>query len=228
VKADVFIPTRNYQRLEELVIDLLASSVGVEMAAVIGRAGRGKTTATERIIAQNQHTVYVSVEETWSVPKMIRELAFRLAGTRPGNTEKSVDLIKIELGEKRRAIMVDEADRLTLRHLNALRDFHDHCQAPVVLIGEEPLRAKLNRERRLISRTRVELEFGGVSQADLIVFYREALDLALSKQHAPALLKHSWGDFRRVIKDALALEKIMKTSGLGEISDQIVKEVIAS
>ena len=54
---DVFIATQNFQKMQALCDELLGPALGVEMAAVTGRAGRGKTTAAERIYAANENTV---------------------------------------------------------------------------------------------------------------------------------------------------------------------------
>jgi len=222
---DVFIPTANYQRFQSLCDELLTSAAGIEMAAVLGRAGRGKTTAAERTVTMNPKTVYVRFEERLSYVGLIREIAFAVAGARPRATQDCFDMIQEELARLRRIIIVDEADRMTLKHLNTLRDFHDVCTVPVIMIGEEPLRAKLSRERRLVSRVREMLGFEPVSQADVSVFYRKALELAIKPEHASELYRHSQGDFRNVIKDALKAERIMRASGLKEMTDAVVREV---
>lgn len=222
---DVFIPTQNFQRFEALCNELLDSPVGIEMAAVLGRAGRGKTTAAERIVTMNPRTAYVRFEERLSYVGLIREVAFKVAGVRPRSTQDCFEMIQEELSRLRRIILVDEADRMSLKHLNTMRDFHDVCKVPVVLIGEEPLRARLARERRLVSRTRAELRFEPVDQSDVVVFYRKALEKDLKREFAAALLRHSQGDFRNVLRDAIAIERMMTASGLKEISQALVDKV---
>lgn len=221
---NVFIPTTNYQQLQALCADLAESYAGIEMAEILGRAGRGKTTAAERIVTMNPATVYVRFEERLSPVGLIREVAFAVAGVRPRSTEKCVEFIREEMKTRRRIIMVDEADRMTLRHLNTMRDFHDTCGVPVVLIGEEPLRAKMDRERRLVSRVRELLVFDPVSQADVVVFYRKAMDQAV-EAFAPDLLRHAAGDFRGVIRDAMRIEKLMQVNRLKEITGDLVKQI---
>ena len=227
MKTDVFVATLNYQRLAELVKGVTQSSVGIEMAAVIGRAGRGKTTASTRITAQNAQTVYLRYEEG-SIAELYRMLAFRVSGRddlHSANSNTCKRIIKQELGSDRRVILVDEADRMNVRQLNVLRDVHDVCHVPVVLIGEEPLRAKLSAEHRLISRCRQTLEFEGVGATDLMVFYRGALDWQPPKECVPMLLNHARHDFRGVVRDALELERIAKVNGLSEITPQLVEMV---
>jgi hypothetical protein len=221
---DVFIATPNYQKFEELYNWLLSEQYGVELGAILGRAGRGKTTAARRIYSTNGSAVYVRFEEWLTHVGLLREITFAVAGIRPRATQTCFDLLKEGLEGQGRLIMVDEADRMSIRHLNALRDLHDVCQTPIVFIGEEPLESKLRQERRLISRLRGSLKFEAVGQMDIVVFYKESLDIAVPPHAAAKLARHAQGDFRLVVKDALMIEKIMKTSGEKAITEAIVEK----
>jgi len=222
---DIFINTKNYQRTQALCDELLGAALGVEMAAILGRAGRGKTTAAEKIFSMNQNTVYVLYHEAWSHTELLREITFRLCGTRPRFRQICFEMIQTEIGNRRRIIMVDEADRMNLKCLNVLRNIHDVCKTPILLIGEEDLKTKMERERRLISRLRDMICFDAVSQADVVVFYRQALDQQLAADSAIKLLRNAQGDFRAVLTDAVKTERIMKASGINVITERIVDEV---
>lgn len=224
---DVFVPTQNYQKYESLCGELLSSVLGVEMAAVIGRAGRGKTSAAERVYTMNPNTVYVLYREDAKPNELLREITFRLCGVRPRFREACFEKIEEELSGARRIIMVDEADRMPLKCLNILRNIHDICRTPVVLIGEEDLVDKLSRERRLISRVRAVMKFAPITQADVVVFYNMAMDVRLSPENAGKLLAHSAGDFRRVLTGAVEAERLAKNSGIG-IDDRIIERVCAN
>lgn len=222
---EVFIATQNFQKMQALCDELLGPALGVEMAAVLGRAGRGKTTAAERIFAQNPRTVYVLYHEDWPYNELLREITFRLCGERPRLRQKCFDMIQGELSAMRRIIMVDEADRMNLKCLNVLRNIHDVCKVPILLIGEEVLARNLARERRLISRVRCMMSFEAVSQADVAVFFNQAMGQKLSPEMAARLLKAASGDFRRVLTAAVRAERLMKSTGLNTITDRIVDEV---
>ena len=222
---DEFIPTQNYQKFQSLAAELLASTHGVELAAVTGRAGRGKSSAAEKLFATNPHTVYVLYKEDDSYGDLLREITFRLGGARPRIKQHCFEIINSELAKHRRLIMVDEADRMNMKLLNGLRNIHDITKAPIMLIGEDILRSKLANEQRLISRVRDILPFEPVGQPDVVIFYRKNLDLALTPEHAARLLRHCAGDFRAVMTDAVYLERIMKTSGLSVITDAVIEEV---
>ena len=222
---EAFVPTQNYQRMDALCSELLGPVLGVEIAAVTGRAGRGKTTAAERIYAINPNTVYVLYQEGWHFLELLREVAFRLCGTRPRFRQACFEMIQTELATRRRIIMVDEADRMNLKCLNVLRNLHDICKAPVLLIGEEVLTNHLGAERRLISRVRDMVSFGPVTQADVSVFFVQAMGQRPSPESVAKLLKHSRGDFRRVLTAAVEAERIMKASGLSTITDAAINAI---
>jgi hypothetical protein len=219
---DCFIATENFQKMQELVGELLGPVLGVEMASVLGRAGRGKTTAAERIYATNGSTVYVLYHEDWSYTELLREIAFRMCGTRPRYRQACFDMIRSEMATRRRVIMVDEADRMNLKCLNVLRNIHDVCRVPVLLIGEDDLAPKMGRERRLISRLRATLSFEPVAQADVTVFFKNALGQMITPEQAAKLLKHSQGDFRNVLTAGVVIERMMKASGIAAVTDRIV------
>ena len=84
---DVFISTPNYQEFEAMCNDLIGSRVGLDMAAVTGRAGRGKTTAAERYVTMNSHAIYVRFQEWLSHVGLLREIAFEISGSRPRSTQ---------------------------------------------------------------------------------------------------------------------------------------------
>ena len=222
---DVFVSTQNYQRFEDVFNDLAANRYGVDMAVVIGRAGRGKTTASERLATQFPEAIYVRPLDFGSPVAVLREVAFVLGGVRPRMTSACYEVLKAELSDNHKVIIVDEADRLGLKHLNVLRDISDHFTTPVILVGEEPLAGKLRQERRLHSRLRDTVTFGPITPSDVLYFYRKALAQAITPDQSKKLARHAEGDFRLVIKDALHLERILAASGLKEVNDQVIDEV---
>lgn len=223
---DVFISTVNYQKLKEICEALLETSFGLEMAKVVGRAGLGKTTSAERIVTQMPNVAYVCYDDLMSHVGLIREIAFVLGGLRPSRTDQCREIIMDELARQRRVILVDEADKMSSKHFNTLRTvLHDKCRVPIVLIGEESLTEKVSRERRLISRISKKLTFEPLSQPDVLVFFRTAMDTDLSPKQAAKIAKASGGDFRMLINKGLEMEQIRDASGLKAITEEIIDEV---
>jgi DNA transposition AAA+ family ATPase len=222
---DVFVETANFGRTRELCDELLGPALGVELGAVTGRAGRGKTTAASRIYAINPDTVYLVYQEAWSHTETLREIAFRLCGTRPRYRDRSFEMIQTEMGHRRRLIMVDEADRMSVKCLNVLRNLHDICRAPILLIGEEDLTGKLSREGRLTSRLRKTICFDPLVPADVKIWFKRSLGQDITPDQATRLCAHAGGDFRNILTVALTAERYMSVSGIAAITDRIVEEI---
>jgi hypothetical protein len=65
-------------------------------------------------------------------------------------------------------LIIDEADRLRLDCFEILRDFWDDAKLPMLLVGNEILTEKLNRQHeRLFRRIRVQFEQRPLREADL-------------------------------------------------------------
>lgn len=223
---EVFIPTQNFQKLQALCSDLLTTQLGLEMAKVIGPAGRGKSFAADKVFTMmGSDVVYIRFIETMTHVGLVRELAFALGGSRPRATQFCLDVIRTELKNRRKVLLVDECDRMSLRHLNTLRDIHDICKTPVVMIGEDALEQKLAAERRLESRVAAGLRFDPISAGEVAVFYKMALDQMVTAKQAERLARHSDGDFRCVVNDAVQIERWMRASGISEITDDLIREI---
>jgi DNA transposition AAA+ family ATPase len=65
-------------------------------------------------------------------------------------------------------LIIDEADRLSMDCMEVLRDFWDDARLPLLLVGNEVLTEKLNRQHeRLFRRIRVRFEQRPLREADL-------------------------------------------------------------
>ncbi|MFZ2446063.1 MAG: ATP-binding protein [Syntrophobacteraceae bacterium] len=222
---EVFVPTMSYQKCLSVKEEQLGQKVAPGISVFMGRSGRGKTTAALKLAAMDRQVCYVSYAGWHSPSGILREACFAVAGARPRAAQACFDLLERGLSDNQRMIMVDESDRMSLKHLNVLRDLHDRCCVPVILIGEEPLRGKLAQERRLISRISHEVLFEEVVPSDIAMFYTRSLDLEISSKMASELAKHSQGDFRMVIRDAQRVERVMRASGLTAITEELVREM---
>jgi len=222
---NVFVPTENYQQLKAECQGCMENAHGVEMVAVVGDAGRGKSTAAERIAVENTDVRFVRLTPGRSPAGFLIEVTAALTGDLRRTMQDCRDSLVAGLSSRRIMLIADEADRLCPRHLNTLRDIHDLYSVPVVLIGEALLIRKLKHERRLISRTRKIINFEPVTQTDIVHFYRTALDQYLAPGQAASLTHHCGGSFRQVQTDAINAERYMKVNGLKKITDEVIKKI---
>lgn len=228
MRDDKFIETRNYERVLELVDSLLTTSVGVDMAAVIAPYGRGKSEIAKNVVANNPRTVLVYFQGGESLPEMLREISFKVSKVRPRSRQDSLQAIRNGMRPKPKLIIMDEADKMKARHLNQLRALHDLYKTPIMLLGEQPLHDILQREGRLISRVRKVLHLDPIGLPEVVAFYRKAVNQAVTIDQAKALLRHSEGDFRRLMFGCVIAAEAMQKSGITEIDNAILQVVLKS
>lgn len=222
---NVFIPTVNYQKTQNLIDELLRPPTGVDIAALIGTAGRGKSSIAERIYTHNKDTIYCLYQEKWSHVELIREIAFKMGGLRPRLRQTCFDIIQGELEERRRLIMVDDADRANSSCLNVLRNIHDIFNIPILLIGEPFLERNINKEKRLKSRVRSVLFYDRINSAAVSLFFKSAIGAELTVKQTTKILEHCDGDFRPLITATIKADQIMDASGISVVTDKIVDEI---
>ncbi|HFC98190.1 MAG TPA: hypothetical protein ENJ40_07020 [Thermosulfurimonas dismutans] len=228
VDPTVFIETRNVQAFRELTLELLSGEalLGPTLGAVTGLTGRGKSTAAKHIAATVEGVIYLRALPFWSTTDLLREICFALTGERPRYKAKCMELIQKRCQVRRRLLIVDEADGLTLKeHLNPLRGLNEVCQMPVVFVGEEKLPEVLREERRLWHRVRRVVVFSDITPGDLVLFWKEAVGLQLSREVAEALYRRCGGDFRLVVGDAENACRLMNTLSATEMTMEIVSKL---
>jgi len=222
---NVFVPTQNYQRFTDACYEASDSPVGRGLVAATGLSDTGKTTAAQKFYSTNKSSIYCLYQEGWGLVELLREITFRMCGVRPRFRQQCFEELQYELASNRHLLLIDEVDRAPMKCLNMLRNLHDIFEIPIVLLGEESLKPKLARERRLSSRLRDIIEFKPVSQPDIMIFFRQALDIQLPEKLTVKLLQHAKGSFRNVVDLAVKAERIMKASGITTLTERIVDEI---
>jgi DNA transposition AAA+ family ATPase len=231
---NIFLETGNVARFREALSALEDTERGQPGLGVVwGRAGRGKTVCARKYAVDTQ-AVYLRVLEDWSPRAMLAALCHELNGTEPSTVDrcKKMAVAVIEdLWSKRkilRTILVDEADRLKVGLIEHLRDVHDLTGAPVILIGEENLSAKVAAHRRISSRVVQTVEFGPITREDIILFGLEAAGLRMEPDAAARLQARSSGDFRLVWADVHRLEQMARAAGSNRVEARMVDSLNGS
>ena len=223
---NVFIATENVSRFNDICTELESpeSLIGPSLAIVTGPAGRGKSDAAKHYAARGD-AIYLPPMNKRSPLMLLREITFELCGAKPGRIEACLDMIVQEIGRRRRLVIVDEADLLPMSILEMLRNVNERCDCPILMLGEEEFTGRIASRRRLSSRIRRSMEFRPLSQPDIMLFFKKALNLPLTTEQSVRLHRHSRGDWRPVLVTAVAVERAMKASHLKEIPAGLIKEL---
>ncbi len=149
------LPTPGLVATHRAVTDLLAAAA---MGVVHGMAGLGKTYAVEQALAQaGEHSACWAGFPSRPTMRLVaarlfEQLTYGSAGRRSRFT--LMDLLVEELAERPRAIVIDEAQRLTSECIEFLRYLHDHphTRFALILVGGDGCWEVLSREPMLRSR----------------------------------------------------------------------------
>jgi DNA transposition AAA+ family ATPase len=222
-----FLPTDNVNGLNDLCAELedRRSLIGPSMAIVTGPAGRGKSESARKY-AVNSDAVYIPPMIKTSAMMLLREITLDLAKVRPGRIEGCLEIIQEEMVKRRRLIIIDEADLLPMPLLEMLRNINERYSCPFLLIGEDGLKGKVASRRRLSSRIRRRMDFEPVAQPNIVLFFRKSLELNVSATVTALIHRYSEGDWRPILKIATDIERAVEASGLKEIPEDLVRDII--
>jgi len=225
----IFIQTENTKIFDELADELKSNSslIGPSLSMVVGPAGRGKTEAA-RHYAIHKGAIYIAPMITRTPAMMLREISFELSGMRPPRTDACLSVIGDEMAKNRRLIIIDESDLLEVRVLEMLRNVNELFACPIILLGEDALKRKIASRRRLLSRMRNRLEFGPISQHDISFYLRMIFNTKINADVVSAIHRHTQGDWRPVLTLSIRIDRAMKASGISEITEKMVKDMISS
>lgn len=221
-----FIETANVTKFNQVCAEVEDSTslVGPSLVMITGPAGRGKTEAAKHY-ATHTDAIYIPPLNTRTPAMVLREITFELCKVKPVRSETCLNMIGDEMAKERRLIIIDEADLLPMQILEMLRNLNERYACPIVLIGEDDLKGKVGSRRRLSSRIRRHIEFSPVTQPDIVLFFRRAMNIKITPEVTAVLHQHSRGDWRPVLTAAIAIERALKASGISEVTVELAKDV---
>jgi len=219
---NVFVTTENVKNFIGAMKDGEKACGEPTMLVFHGQAGRGKT-STARYYAAQEGWTYVRALQGWTELWMLQNLCFELKiDPIPKRKKASFEAIGARLFAEPRPVMVDEADKLSGTLLEWIRDLADTTVVPFALIGEKLVMHKMQRERRIWSRTLKCVEFGPITAKDTLYFAKQAADMALTAQQADTIRQASDGDFRLVSRTVRYLENLAEVNRAERVTDEMV------
>ena len=229
---DVFIDTEATTRFTEAMDDVLAGpSNYAGFVFAKGQAGRGKTEGAKHYHVNSSKSLYLRVRGGYTQTAFLQALLFEVKGKngdRPRHSaNRCKDMIIDLLEDDRKAIIIDEADKLTIGRIEDLRDILDETGVPVALVGEEGLESLLAERRRIWSRVVHEVIFGPVNDAEIAMYGMKAAGLNVPPTLCKKIASKTEGDFRLVRNIMILLEKAAKAADTNFIvDDPMLKAVL--
>lgn len=228
VNTDVLVTTRSVSEFYALADDLSEpdSSLSSSLGMAIGSAERGKTHASKWYAQNNETAAYVLYIDGATKVQLLRDICEALANTRPYSFGACISVIEATCRFSRRLVIIDEADKCPVSHLEMLRGINERCGLPFLLTGEEGLKGKMDHVPRLKSRIRKPIVlFEPVKDIDVAAYYQAACGIAIDRHTAETLARRARGGFRTVANESIALAKIGRASGLNTITPAMLEQL---
>ncbi len=116
------------------------------MVIITSPPGDGKTESLRHYA--NAQTVYLTARSTMHTLNMLQELAERIKVTQRNNADTILRRLIDGFTEKPRTLIIDEAQHLRVRSLDAIRAIWDETRIPVILAGNDELIATMKSDPR--------------------------------------------------------------------------------
>jgi len=228
VDTDVVVTTRSVDAFVSLADDLSdpEGSKSSSLGMVIGTAERGKTHSARYYVDTHPDACYALFIEGSTRVSFLRDICESLAGIRPITFGTCLSVIHEACRQRRRLIIIDEADKLPVSFLELVRGINERCSVPILLTGEEGLKAKIDRVPRLRSRIRHPVVlYEQINCIDVAAFYANACGIDIDRHIAETLTKRCRGAWRSLVNDALALAKIGRASGIATVTPEMIEKL---
>jgi DNA transposition AAA+ family ATPase len=186
---------------------------------VEGKSGSGKTTALASAVVASK-AIFVRAEAMGSAASLLDDLCWELGIEAPYRNSAKYKAIVEKLKSKPRPLIVDEVDYLLKdpRQLEMLRDIHDACGIPVVLVGMEGINRKLLRFPQFTRRISHRLHFGPVGIEDAELLAAELCEVEIEPALLARMHKEAEGNIGLMVVAMSRFEKHAKGYGLAKMT----------
>lgn len=180
-----------------------------------GPSGFGKSSAAA-VAMTNMDAYYVQAQSSWTRKAACLAILKRMGITPAKTIYEMLDQIAAQLVNSERPLILDEADHLVNRGIiEFVRDLYEASYAPVMLIGEENLPAKLKPWECMHGRI---LEFAAAAPANyedaMALREKYATKVAIADDLLEFVHKESKGSVRRICVNLERIQNAALSSGL--------------
>lgn len=217
------VTTKNIGRLVEASQALLTRTPGTPgIGLIFGKSGLGKTTATAWFVCQCDG-VYVRALSTWTPASMLQAILKELDMSPVRNRCASMVVqIAEALRVTGRPVFIDEFDYIIedKKMTETLRDIHDISMIPIILIGMEGAKRKVQLREQFVNRIAQFVEFKPTDYEDCKRLATELCEVEVEEELLKKLFVDSKGVVRLIVIGLDAIERRAKTLGVQRIGSK--------
>jgi len=167
-KKQEIVATSDFNMVQFIVEETIVNS---EMGVVFGKAGTGKTVAIKAYCEKHPEAVLVETTPMMSVKELLIDILEGQGIKNAAGSQKQLfNMIVAKFKTSERVLIIDEAENITTKSLEAIRRIHDFSGVPTVLAGTYALISNLKGRQgellMLYSRISNKWEMKGLNEAD--------------------------------------------------------------
>lgn len=168
-KSVEVVETKDLKMTKHIIDDAV---IGNELSVIYGSAGCGKTTAIKEYIKTHPEAILIEAIPGMQLNSVLKAICDKAGITTMKSSEEMIKAIAREFESIRREtiLVIDEAENLTTKTLEAIRRIWDFSEVPTVLVGTPALINNLKGRNgellQLYSRVSGKYEFKGLSESD--------------------------------------------------------------
>jgi DNA transposition AAA+ family ATPase len=152
--------------------------IGQEMAIVYGKAGCGKTTAIKEFVKTHPEAVLIEAIPGMQIRSVLATICEKIGVSATGSSETMIVDIAKAFKSRDSILIIDEAENLTTKTLEAIRRIWDFSSVPTALVGTPALLTNLKGRNgellQLYSRISGVWEFKGLTEDDFKALFKDS------------------------------------------------------
>ncbi len=198
--------------------------IGNEMAVIVGDAGSGKTEALKAYLERNPASIFIESVPGMQFRAVLKNLAKKVGITTGSkNPEEIIREIAKDLKNRETVLIIDEAENLTTKMLEAIRRIWDFSKVPTVLVGTPALLNNLKGRNgellQLYSRISGKYEFMALNDEDWNTLFGEfAEDIKKTTKH----LRRAVSVYKKAIRFARLNNEELNAGHIKAASNMVI------
>ena len=211
----------NDLRMTHFIID--EAIIGREMCLIYGEAGSGKTTAVKEYVKKHPEAVLIEVIPGMSLKSFLKKLCFELGVNGANSNEEMIYAISEELKRREALIIIDEAENLTTKALEAIRRVWDFSKTPIALVGTysviRNLKGRSGELLQLYTRISGKWEFRGLNDKEFEELFGDiSKDIAKYTRH----FRRAMNIYKKAIRLASMQNKNVNAGFVKAASEMVI------
>ncbi len=197
--------------------------VGKEMAIIYGKAGCGKTTAIKEFVKSHPEAILIEAIPGMQIRSVLGVICDKLSISPSKNAETMIVDIAKAFMARDSILIIDEAESLTTKTLEAIRRIWDFSLVPTALVGTPALLANLKGRNgellQLFSRIGGKWEFRGLNDDDFKqLFNGSSEDIKAITTH----LRRAVNIYKKAVRFAKMKNESVNTGHIKSASSMVI------